>query len=945
LCFSFTAKKRSNTTASEDVDFRLDAHFDRLSVNLGTREQRLAEITVSGLKVDSTIQKSQMVFRTGLDGFRIANPKSGTKYRQIAAVEDTEALRVDVTIFNHATENEGYVDMDAVDIAVRLSAGRLKAVYISSFVQDLLSFVDHFQAAKAAVIEASSAAAQAAKQNVQRVYVQATRLKLDVQIKAPVIIVPQTSKASDALIIDLGQLVVNNQFELRSVRNEIGSPAIMDSIALRLKDLRLYLAVVDGMVVESERSLIDPLTFNLTLVRNLTATWYTSEPELSVDANLGKVDILLSEESYGKILKILIDNVQESQQNQRTTPENAVPFEEAVSSKEDEHISTPSSDLSAEAILQRYGPTRITLSFSITLAEIKMQLLGTEKTSKPSSQGRVPAVEKPLANLSLEGLKASGQLMSDDTLQCQVVLRSCLLEDSRPFLLSPTSPASPDGSQRIIKRPIHRLLYPSTSESSQNVLHSGSEMFTANFSRDKNHDSSARIHLCGFTLIVCPNYLLRLIHFFVCAPCDDLSHQPVNKPVVAKPVATQHVTTAVKKLEQKAPLMTVSVIIDKPDIILIEHIDSLDTNALVLNMEIEVTVLQLPQALDVSGSLSKLHIFSCVFDPARRRATMAEVLSPCSVAIKAKMLDDDDDSQAQVDVSISDVTLSVSPGTCEMLANISKSIVTDGVVPDSEEEPIIKVWSNLWDVKPLGALQLPFLEAEMAQEAFELNQMDEDDDSEMKIKREQMIVVLSHFTVILETGTGNRTSPLVLLESQVSLQVNNWSTVLDAKALLNLQAAYYNSLLSLWEPLLEPVDITRNGTSKQRPWEMTMTVKARKQEIESGCSSVTEIAFESSDTMELTVSRTFLDVVSMLSEAFSQALKQQLSKKVPAAHYIIRNDLDTDVVLDLAKSPFVIQDRESRSLTEVVSNDFLSSDSDSLSNVRFCSYALRINEF
>ena len=67
-------------------------------------------------------------------------------------------------------------------------------------------------------------------------------------------------------------------------------------------------------------------------------------------------------------------------------------------------------------------------------------------------------------------------------------------------------------------------------------------------------------------------------------------------------------------------------------------------------------------------------------------------------------------------------------------------------------------------------------------------------------------------------------------------------------------------------------------------------------------------------------------------------------KQVPAAHYMIRNDLDTDVVLDLTKRPFAIQDRKSKALTEVVSNDFLP-DSDSLSNVRFCSYARRINEF
>jgi len=71
-----------------------------------------------------------------------------------------------------ATANEGYVDMDTVDVDVRLTAGRLRAVYLSRFVGEVLLFVDQFAAAKAAVIEASSAAAQAARHNVQRVYVQ-----------------------------------------------------------------------------------------------------------------------------------------------------------------------------------------------------------------------------------------------------------------------------------------------------------------------------------------------------------------------------------------------------------------------------------------------------------------------------------------------------------------------------------------------------------------------------------------------------------------------------------------------------------------------------------------------------------------------------------------------------------------------------------------------------
>jgi len=233
---------------------------------------------------------------------------------------------------------------------------------------------------------------------------------------------------------------------------------------------------------------------------------------------------------------------------------------------------------------------------------------------------------------------------------------------------------------------------------------------------------------------------------------------------------------------KKVSLTAVSLIVDKPDIILVEHMDSLETNALVLNMEIEATVLVLPEALDVSGAVSRLHIFSCVLDPAVRRATTAEVLSPCRLTLKAKVSDEDDDRGTQVDVSVSDVTLSVSPGTCEMLANISKSLTVvaepdDAACSAATPEPLAAAapddWSDVWDVKPIDRLALPFLAAEEAEEVFELGaELDEAAQvDEEPQRREQLILVLGQLTVVVEAGVGNRTSPLIMVESGVGLQV------------------------------------------------------------------------------------------------------------------------------------------------------------------------------
>lgn len=372
-CFFSEKEKRRRGVPSEVIDFQLTSQFDNFRVNMLTRKLRLMEVTVSGLAVDATVRASHTVFRAGLDEFWIINPNGGTLYREIASIVDGQALQLDVKIFNGATENENYVNMDAVDLAVNLKMSRLKAVYLSSVVRDVLAFVNHFQAAKEALIEASSAAAEAAKQNVQRAYVQATRILLDIEFQAPYIIVPQTSTSTEALIIDLGHLTMKNRFELRSARNEIGTPAIMDAIGLNLEELRIYLAVVQNMKVSSERALINPLTFSLNLIRNLSTNWYTEEPDLSVDVQLGKVAIILSQTVYGKVMQIVFDNLEEGQpHSEEPEPIETIKRDHVSSSEggvgetlpssiESPLLSSQSSDLSADSILQRYAIPRVSV--------------------------------------------------------------------------------------------------------------------------------------------------------------------------------------------------------------------------------------------------------------------------------------------------------------------------------------------------------------------------------------------------------------------------------------------------------------------------------------------------------------------------------------------------------------------------------------------------------
>lgn len=72
------------------------------------------------------------------------------------------------------------------------------------------SFLDNFQSAQAAIAEASAAAAEQAKQNMVEAYTNATRMRLNIKIKAPIIFVPVDSMSQEAIAIDLGYLCITN---------------------------------------------------------------------------------------------------------------------------------------------------------------------------------------------------------------------------------------------------------------------------------------------------------------------------------------------------------------------------------------------------------------------------------------------------------------------------------------------------------------------------------------------------------------------------------------------------------------------------------------------------------------------------------------------------------------------------------------------------------------
>ena len=103
-------------------------------------------------------------------------------------------------------------------------------------------FAENFQAETGKQVQAAGqAVAQAGRDAVQSLQERSTRIALNVRMKAPVIVVPKCSTSLEGLLVDLGQLSLDNVFSVAS-RDDLSSsglPPVLERMHIELTSLSL----------------------------------------------------------------------------------------------------------------------------------------------------------------------------------------------------------------------------------------------------------------------------------------------------------------------------------------------------------------------------------------------------------------------------------------------------------------------------------------------------------------------------------------------------------------------------------------------------------------------------------------------------------------------------------------------------------------------------------
>lgn len=904
--WAFKTKKRADSIGRETIDVKIKASLEGVSFDFMTNKVYFASMRVQDLNVSYIQTSDQKVITAKLVNFEImdacnlGSDREKTYYEKIAENCDDKVFDASVTLYEVTSEAKAN-NPDVIDVLVEAQMGRVKVVFLMKFITDFLAFIEPFSGAREAVAEKATLAFDNATKSMIDAYANATRAQLNIMMDAPLIIIPVHSTSNTTFIADLGKLKLSNKFSLSDGR-------VFDQMHFDLKDLKLLRGKIAQDItsneIESDCLIIHPITFEVDLVRNMNGSREEGDPaEISVTGTLKKILAEMSKEDYNVLMGILMNNFsQKGEFEQAESPE--VPTNNKTKMKlnlKKKHeiggsrtsLQSQRSSQSMIAVLQaaERHPKAKAVDFDFVFEGFQADIFVGNTTLKQVNQDRDP--RSALARLKVELIHTKGHLLVDGSISALAFLENCVLEDSRFY------EAEAD-SKRIVR--LMEAKQKSSDDTSKSI-----RMINVNYDRDDKGNQTLNAHVQSFVLVGSVAYLLEIAQFFV--PNQTLVYE-WSRPDIQAQTEQVH--------DQK---ISVCVKVDEPDIFLVENIKDINTDALMLNTELQFKFWSTSDSMSMMAALTNIRCHTCRFNPDLREETMAQILRPCTLSFTVSM---NGGHGMRINVNMSDLCLNVSPYSIVIIQNSVQAFIDSmGQKEKVEKKDVAKTedLSKLWRTKPFKEDEFWFLKPDQAQDALELSSSASS--SHGVLLDEQAILNINNLVIKVESGVGNNTIPLVLLESKFNCDIRNWSSPkMSAIGTMNLEVAYYNAKLALWEPVIEPVcQIKPDGSTLKRRWDLNLSLQSNSASdfgsvVVSPSFDETDgfvcpenlpplmmIGLESKDILEVTLTKSFMGVLTTLRQSFAEVTESK-KKELPQAPFIVQNRTGKKLMVVLTSTHF-----------------------------------------
>ncbi|XP_057213556.1 vacuolar protein sorting-associated protein 13A isoform X2 [Triplophysa rosa] len=847
-----TKKSANKKSKYEDVvNLHIRADLNCLKVFIRGEKARISEICIEGLVSEVQMMKKSVEILANLKNIVILDCDKEALYKKAVSIADKEVF--DFRMVNHvdATEGDAYTDMHIVDTSVSLTVGCIQVIFLNKFLSSILAFVNNFQEAKNALAEVTAQAAEKAATGVLELAERSTRISLDVDIKAPVVFLPQSSVSHNVIVADLGLVTVKNHFEIVSSPTHNKIPPVVDIMAVGLSDLKMYRTTFTDGKFKGEIQLLKPVNMDLSIKRNLSASWYHSIPDIQINAHLKPMSLILSQEDLTIVLKTLSENLSETSD----VPQVPSSSEKAdtVSTKDSQSSGGNTVVIAAVVEGQKTGKLKNTLKVDFKFDSMTLVLYSPNINEICVPDSRDESLR--LAEFTLGTISTAVHMYSDSSMKASLKLTNCLLDDKRQRVKIITS----------------RMM----------AMHPGREdnvMVDVKYRQGRDSTILDTV-IQDFYLCASMEFLLTVADIFLKAMADGFSGPPKSN----KQSASSSKDTAVPAQPVVAKT-EMNLVVKNPEIIFVADLTRAEAPALVVTTQCELAMKNEPSGQSMTAAISDLKVVACPFLREKRENNVTTVLQPCQVFFQSNQ----SPTQPQtIELSISSLTLKVSPIIINTVITIQSALSPAAETPEELESPVPH---DLWERRNLRDLKLWFLEEEGEEDTQSV--------APLIPQGESLKMNIQSICVTLEAGVGHRTMPMLLAKSSFHGDVKNWTTLINLHCHLDLEVNYYNEMMGLWEPLLEPLD--DEAKDGFRPWTLSLKMK-KKPVMTSGVSDEvdgsvpdykTVISFASKDQLNITLSKCGLHMLSNLGTAFAEAAKQTAECiQTDQAPFVVKNRL------------------------------------------------------
>ncbi|GAB1605843.1 Hypothetical predicted protein [Argonauta hians] len=854
-------KKSLKKKDTSIIDIKVKACLDTINISISSPEEIITHFKVKGLNAEVGMQAEQTTIGAELKDLIILNSDATCYYPEILAIKGSEVLKCVIVAYNNGAE---VTNMSSVDTSINVTIGRMQVVFLNNFVNKLLGFLNQFQAAKDKISEAGELMAEYSKETVANLQETASRIGLCIKMKAPLILVPQNSKSPNILLVDLGNLDISNSFHAADARSDDGKPAVIDQMKIQLRSVKVSRAKVNkSHEICSEYLLLEPVSLNLNINRNLSASWYHGQPDISIVGQQDTLKLCLSQYDYAVIMAILSENFSE---DQPTTKAVEVSKDKSSTSKPENTVE----EKTPVAKVAQAGEPYTSMEFKFQLNSLYATLyMGKDRESTEAGVVMKRDNNKCLGSFEMVFFDIDFAMKSDNSMKAKIILNDIILNDSRKLKTS------------VIVRMISRFTTVIPTECVP------LNMVDVQFEQDSSANMNVKVDILDLHVCVCLGFLMNLGEFFT-------SPQKLEAVVPKDKVSPKDVTSPATPEKPKSN-MNILVKIKHPEIVLIEDQSNPKTNVLVLDCDIDFKMVSTPDATTMSTTVSSLQIGASKYGS---KAKGAQILNSCEINFHSSAPFNEGQ---HIQLQTSNLIFSISPATIRTMTAIASSLS-----PNPDETEVTADRPNLdelWNVKPTSEWDLWYLkndDKEISESSISVGA-----ESLNVVRQEQLMMEVPKLVIKIEGGVGQRTVPLLIVESSFQGEVKDWSSKMSVLSTLTLEVAYYNEKLAVWEPLIEPV----MKDQKRKRWELSIDVSTNDDQIlmdEENEPIIPPakmtINVRSVEKLELLMSKTCLEVLTNLGKAFGDAYKlvePSATTSETLAPYIIENSTGLDLLIKL----------------------------------------------